>query len=58
MAQAMHGQSSPPPISLFSTDGRPHPVQDTLMVVTLVLGAVRSSLRSSTICTCSAPGPG
>ncbi|WP_042801259.1 hypothetical protein [Streptomyces sp. C] len=40
MAQAMHGQSSPPPISLFSTDGRPHPVQDTLMVVTLVLGAV------------------
>ncbi|MFF5701668.1 hypothetical protein ACFY7H_04090 [Streptomyces sp. NPDC012794] len=40
MAQAMHRQSPPPPISLFSTDGKSHPVQDTLMVVTLVLGAV------------------
>ncbi|MEU3721190.1 hypothetical protein [Streptomyces sp. NPDC031705] len=40
MAQAMHRQSSPPPISLLSTDGKPHPLQDTLMAVTLVLGAV------------------
>ncbi|MCY0951574.1 hypothetical protein [Streptomyces sp. H27-S2] len=37
MAQAMRRQSS---ISLFSTDGKPHPLQDTLMAVTLVLGAV------------------
>lgn len=40
MAQAMRPQSSPPPISLFSTDGKPHPLQDTLMAVTLVLGFV------------------
>ncbi|KUN81787.1 hypothetical protein [Streptomyces griseoruber] len=26
--------------SLFATDGKPHPVQDTLVVVTLVLGVV------------------
>ncbi|WP_340377689.1 hypothetical protein U5640_23205 [Streptomyces sp. SS7] len=26
--------------SLFATDGKPHPVQDTLMAVTLVLGVV------------------
>ncbi|MFF5186651.1 hypothetical protein ACFY30_23275 [Streptomyces sp. NPDC000345] len=26
--------------SLFATDGRPHPVQDALMAVTLVLGLV------------------
>ncbi|MFD3325298.1 hypothetical protein [Streptomyces sp. NPDC058701] len=37
MAQAMRRQSS---ISLFATDGKPHPLQDTLMAVTLVLGAV------------------
>ncbi|MCY0942698.1 hypothetical protein [Streptomyces antarcticus] len=37
MAQAMRRQSS---ISLFSTDGKPHPLQDTLLAVTLVLGAV------------------
>ncbi|MEV0416077.1 hypothetical protein AB0I68_36320 [Streptomyces sp. NPDC050448] len=37
MAQAMRPQSS---ISLLATDGKPHPLQDTLMVVTLVLGAV------------------
>lgn len=40
MAQAMRPQSTQPPISLFSTDGKPHPLQDTLMAVTLVLGAV------------------
>lgn len=38
MAQAMRPQS--PPISLLSTDGKPHPLQDTLLAVTLVLGAV------------------
>lgn len=37
MAQAMRPQSS---ISLLATDGKPHPLQDTLMVATLVLGAV------------------
>ncbi|MFD5142363.1 MULTISPECIES: hypothetical protein [Streptomyces] len=37
MAQAMRPQSS---ISLFATDGKPHPLQDTLVAVTLVLGAV------------------
>ncbi|WP_329382344.1 hypothetical protein OG625_19235 [Streptomyces sp. NBC_01351] len=40
MAQAMRHQSTPPPISLLSTDGKPHPLQDTLMAVTLALGAV------------------
>ncbi|MEV6793789.1 hypothetical protein AB0M87_17685 [Streptomyces sp. NPDC051320] len=34
MAQAMRPNSS----SLFATDGKPHPLQDTLVVVTLVLG--------------------
>ncbi|MBT2446470.1 hypothetical protein J7F03_05100 [Streptomyces sp. ISL-43] len=37
MAQAMRRQS---PISLLATDGKPHPLQDTLMAVTLILGAV------------------
>ncbi|GKQ38666.1 hypothetical protein [Streptomyces sp. A012304] len=37
MAQALRPNTAG---SLFATDGRPHPVQDTLMVVTLVLGAV------------------
>ncbi|WP_424212795.1 hypothetical protein ACN20G_12310 [Streptomyces sp. BI20] len=37
MAQALRPQSS---ISLFATDGKPHPVQDTLVAATLVLGAV------------------
>ncbi|GGT21397.1 hypothetical protein [Streptomyces purpureus] len=37
MAHAMRSRSS---ISLFATDGKPHPLQDTLVVVTLVLGAV------------------
>ncbi|MFG2711193.1 hypothetical protein ACGFX2_11595 [Streptomyces goshikiensis] len=37
MAQAMRRQSS---ISLFATDGKPHPLQDALLAVTLVLGAV------------------
>jgi hypothetical protein len=37
MAQALRPNTAG---SLFATDGRPHPVQDALMVVTLVLGAV------------------
>ncbi len=37
MAQAMRRRSSG---SLFATDGQPHPLQDTLMAVTLVLGAL------------------
>ncbi|MEV7865371.1 hypothetical protein AB0P17_04530 [Streptomyces sp. NPDC088124] len=35
MAQAMRPN---PSTSLFSTDGKPHPLQDTLMVVTVALG--------------------
>ncbi|MFD3696728.1 hypothetical protein ACFWUZ_11335 [Streptomyces sp. NPDC058646] len=37
MAQAMRPQSS---ISLFATDGKSHPLQDTLLAITVVLGAV------------------
>ncbi|WP_175411322.1 hypothetical protein [Streptomyces sp. TRM64462] len=37
MAQAFQRH---PSSSLFATDGKPHPLQDTLMVVTLVLGAL------------------
>ncbi|MET9884570.1 hypothetical protein ABZZ20_15775 [Streptomyces sp. NPDC006430] len=37
MAQAMRRQSS---ISLFATDGKPHPLQDTLVAITVALGAV------------------
>ncbi|KMO98072.1 hypothetical protein [Streptomyces roseus] len=37
MAQAMQPKSS---ISLLATDGKPHPLQDTLMVATVVLGTV------------------
>ncbi|NUK01286.1 hypothetical protein HRW23_21545 [Streptomyces lunaelactis] len=37
MAQATRPQSS---VSLFATDGKPHPLQDTLMAVTVVLGAI------------------
>ncbi|MCJ1678695.1 hypothetical protein MTF65_15335 [Streptomyces sp. APSN-46.1] len=36
MAQAMQRQ----PISLLSTDGKPHPLQDILVAATLILGAV------------------
>ncbi|MFJ3724599.1 hypothetical protein ACIPYQ_18785 [Streptomyces sp. NPDC090045] len=39
MAQAMRSPQTPQ-ISLLSTDGKPHPLQDALMAVTLVLGAV------------------
>ncbi|MGR8009569.1 hypothetical protein [Streptomyces hypolithicus] len=39
MAQAMR-RSSPSPIGIFGTDGKPHPLQDTLVAVTVVLGAV------------------
>ncbi|WP_282694995.1 hypothetical protein [Streptomyces sp. CC208A] len=35
MAQAMRPD---PGHSLFSTDGKPHPLQDTLLALTLVLG--------------------
>ncbi|GAA2486890.1 hypothetical protein [Streptomyces gobitricini] len=37
MAQAFHRH---PTSSLLATDGKPHPLPDTLMAVTLVLGAV------------------
>jgi hypothetical protein len=37
MAQVFHRH---PSSSLLATDGKPHPLQDTLMVVTLVLGAL------------------
>ncbi|MET9501875.1 hypothetical protein ACFYO5_26685 [Streptomyces sp. NPDC006259] len=37
MAQALRPTTAG---SLFATDGRPHPLQDTLMAVTLVLGLV------------------
>jgi hypothetical protein len=37
MAQAMRRRSSG---SLFATDGKTHPLQDTLVAVTLVLGAI------------------
>ncbi|MEV6650106.1 hypothetical protein [Streptomyces sp. NPDC051219] len=37
MAQAMRRNSS---VSLLATDGKPHPLQDTLVAVTVVLGAV------------------
>lgn len=39
MAQTMRPRPRPS-VSLFATDGRPHPLQDTLVVVTLVLGAL------------------
>ncbi|MEU3603938.1 hypothetical protein AB0E83_00480 [Streptomyces sp. NPDC035033] len=37
MAQAMRPD---PGHSLFATDGKPHPLQDTLLAVTLVLGVL------------------
>ncbi|MFV2117530.1 hypothetical protein ACE14D_03420 [Streptomyces sp. Act-28] len=37
MAQVFHRR---PSSSLLATDGKPHPLQDTLMVTTLVLGAL------------------
>ncbi|MEU8677400.1 hypothetical protein [Streptomyces sp. NPDC048560] len=37
MAHAMRRRSS---VSLFATDGKAHPLQDSLVAVTLVLGAV------------------
>ncbi|MGA4840841.1 hypothetical protein [Streptomyces sp. G45] len=37
MAQAMRRDTAG---SLFATDGKPHPLQDTLVGVTLVLGAI------------------
>lgn len=37
MAQAMRRRTS---VSLLASDGKPHPLQDTLMAVTLVLGAL------------------
>ncbi|MFE9663101.1 hypothetical protein [Streptomyces sp. NPDC005955] len=35
MAQAMRPNTG---VSIIATDGKPHPLQDTLVVVTLVLG--------------------
>ncbi|MCK8676312.1 MULTISPECIES: hypothetical protein [Streptomyces] len=40
MAQAFQRPRRHPSSSLFATDGKPHPLQDTLMAVTLVLGAI------------------
>ncbi|RDG37190.1 hypothetical protein [Streptomyces corynorhini] len=37
MAQAMRPNSA---TSLFATDGKPHPLQDTLVAVTLTLGVL------------------
>jgi hypothetical protein len=37
MAQAIRPR---PPVSLLATDGRPHPLQDILVAVTLFLGAL------------------
>lgn len=37
MPQAMRPHSS---VSLFATDGKPHPLQDTLVAVTLVFGTL------------------
>ncbi len=37
MAQAIRRNSS---VSLFATDGKPHPLQDTLMGITMVLGVL------------------
>jgi len=37
MAQAMRPNTAS---SLFATDGKPHPLQDTLLAVTLTLGAL------------------
>ncbi|WHM37726.1 hypothetical protein [Streptomyces sp. BPTC-684] len=38
MAQAMRTNSSV--VSLFATDGKPHPLQDAFMAVTVALGAL------------------
>ncbi|MFF7340631.1 hypothetical protein ACFZAT_25245 [Streptomyces sp. NPDC008163] len=35
-----HVTRTRPSVSLFATDGRPHPLQGALVVVTLVLGAL------------------
>ncbi|WP_405937753.1 hypothetical protein OG338_14645 [Streptomyces sp. NBC_00726] len=35
-----HVTRTRPSVSLFATDGRPHPLQDALVAVTLVLGAL------------------
>ncbi|MGW2472270.1 hypothetical protein [Streptomyces sp. NPDC001665] len=35
-----HVTRTRPSVSLFATDGRSHPLQDALVVVTLVLGAL------------------
>ncbi|MFF2504354.1 hypothetical protein ACFVTY_13400 [Streptomyces sp. NPDC058067] len=37
MAQAMRPNTA---TSLFATDGKPHPLQDTLLAVTVTLGAL------------------
>lgn len=39
MVHPARSRTESPFSSLLSTDGKPHPVQDTLMVVTLLLGA-------------------
>ncbi|MFB7710181.1 hypothetical protein [Streptomyces sp. NPDC056105] len=46
MAQAMRPNTT---TSLFATDGKPHPLQDSLVAVAMILGAIAiiSSLFSS-----------
>ncbi|MBW5249995.1 hypothetical protein P8A21_19775 [Streptomyces poriferorum] len=39
MAQAMRSRPRSS-VSLFATDGKPHPLQDTLVAVTVALGAL------------------
>ncbi|MEU9199558.1 hypothetical protein [Streptomyces sp. NPDC048332] len=39
MAQAMRSRPRSA-VSLFATDGKPHPLQDTLVAVTVALGAL------------------
>lgn len=50
MAQIM--RPARPRNGLLATDGKPHPLQDTLLAVTLVLGVISSSPPASPVCTC------
>ncbi|WP_299529593.1 hypothetical protein [uncultured Streptomyces sp.] len=36
----VHGSRPRPPVSLLATDGKPHPLQETLLWVTAVLGVL------------------
>lgn len=43
MAQAVRQQREPRVLPFLDTDGRPHPVEDALAIVTLLLGAVAAT---------------